>query len=172
MVSVDGYIEGKDPEYYWHNWDEEMAGYMMGFFQTVDTFVYGRKSYQDMIAYWPQLDDEFARVMNSTQKLVFSRTLEKVDWNSRLLREDGVEEVKKLKNQDGKNMVLFAGANLAETFVKNDLIDEYRLIVNPVVLGSGKPLFRNIFEHFNLKLKETIPFRCGNVLLVYEPERG
>lgn len=169
MVSIDGYIEAKDPEYYWHNWDEEMAGYMMGFFQTVDTFIYGRRSYQDMIAYWPQLDDEFAQVMNTTPKLVFSRTLGSVEWNSRLMREEGVEEIKRLKNQNGKNMVLFAGASLAETFIKSDLIDEYRLIVNPVVLGGGKPLFQNITRHFNLKLKEATSFRCGNVLLVYTP---
>ncbi len=172
MVSIDGYIEAKDPEYYWHNWDEEMAGYMMGFFQTVDTFIYGRRSYQDMIAYWPQLDDEFAQVMNTTPKLVFSRTLGSVEWNSRLLREEGVEEIKRLKNQNGKNMVLFAGASLAETFIKSDLIDEYRLIVNPVVLGGGKPLFQNLENHFHLKLKETISFRCGNALVIYEPERG
>lgn len=169
MVSVDGFIEGEDPEYNWHNWDGEMAAYMMAFFKTVDTFIYGRKSYEAMIAYWPALNDEFANVMNQTPKIVFSRTLENVSWNSRLVKSNGVEEIQSLKNQDGKNMVLFAGANLAETFIKNQLIDEFRLIVNPILLGSGKPLFKNIHEIYNLKLKDTIPFSCGNIILIYEP---
>jgi dihydrofolate reductase len=169
MVSLDGYIESSNPEEYWHNWNEEMSAYMMDFFKTVDTFIYGRKSYEDMIAYWPPLTDEFATVMNQTQKLVFSRTLDKVNWNSTLITKDPVDEIQRMKQQDGKNLVLFAGADLAETFIKNNLIDEYRLIVNPIVLGGGKPLFKNINQPFSLKLNDTIIFNCGNVILIYEP---
>lgn len=169
MVSVDGYTESQDPAENWHNWDEEMSAYMMNFMETVDTFIYGRKSYEDMIAYWPQLSDEFANVMNETPKLVFSRTLDSVEWNSRLIKEDGVNEIRRLKQQDGKDMVLFAGADLAETFIKNNLIDEYRLIVNPIVLTGRKPLFKNIEEPMDLGLKDSISFDCGNVILIYEP---
>jgi dihydrofolate reductase len=86
MISVDCYTEAVNPEENWHNWDEEMSSYMMNFFNTVDTFIYGRKSYEDMIAYWPIRKDEFARVMNQTPKLVFSRTLDEVTWNSPLIR--------------------------------------------------------------------------------------
>lgn len=169
MVSVDGYIEGREPNYNWHNWDDEMASYMMGFFKTVDTFIYGRKSYEAMIDYWPTLNDEFANVMNQTEKLVFSRTLKEVSWNSRLMNTDATVEIQSFKKQEGKNMALFAGADLAETFIKNNLIDEYRLIVNPILLGGGKPLFKNINEIYNFKLKDTIPFNCGNIILIYEP---
>lgn len=169
MVSVDGFIEGKDPEHNWHNWDNEMAGYMMNFFKTVDTFIYGRRSYEAMIAYWPELSDEFANVMNQTKKLVFSRTLENVIWNSKLINSNSVEEIRSLKKEEGKDMVLFAGADLAETFINNNLIDEFRLIVNPILLGSGKPLFKNIDKIYNLKLKETLSFNCGNIILIYEP---
>lgn len=169
MVSADGYIEGKDPEYNWHNWDNEMASYMMDFFTTVDTFIYGRKSYEAMIAYWPDLKDEFANVMNQTKKLVFSRTLEKIVWNAQLIKDNAVEEIQKQKKQEGKNLVLFAGANLAETFIKNNLIDEYRLIINPVLLGDGKPLFKKLDFIKKLKLKETKQFSCGNIILIYEP---
>ena len=169
MVSLDGYVESRGPQEDWYNWDNEMADYMMGFFKTVDTFIYGRRSYEDMIAWWPPLTDEFATIMNQTKKLVFSRTLDKVEWNSRLLNEDGVEEVRRLKQQPGKNLVLFAGADLAETFIKNGLIDEYRLIINPVVLGGGKPLFQNVQERFNLRLKDIIKFNCGNVILIFSP---
>jgi dihydrofolate reductase len=167
MVSVDGYIEGKDPEYDWHNWDNEMASYMMDFFTTVDTFIYGRKSYEAMIAYWPDLKDEFANVMNQTRKLVFSRTLEKVVWNAQLIKDNPVEEIQKQKKQEGKNLVLFAGADLAETFIKNNLIDEYRLIINPVLLGDGKPLFKKSGLVKKLKLKEAKQFNCGNIILIY-----
>lgn len=168
MVSVDGYTEGKNPEENWHNWDDEMSVYMMNFFKTVDTFIYGRKSYEDMIAYWPQLSDEFATVMNETPKLVFSRTLDSVEWNSRLINEDGVNEIQRLKQKNGKDMVLFAGADLAETFIKNNLIDEYRLIVNPIVLGGRKPLFKNTEVTLDLELKDSTTFNCGNVILIYK----
>lgn len=169
MVSVDGYVEGKDQEYNWHTWDNEMAAYMMDFFTTVDTFIYGRKSYESMIAYWPDLTDEFAKVMNQTKKLVFSRTLEKVIWNSQLIKSDAVEEIQQQKKQKGKNLVLFAGADLAETFIKNNLIDEYRIIINPVLLGDGKQLFKIMESVKKLKLKETKQFSCGNIILIYEP---
>jgi dihydrofolate reductase len=95
--------------------------------------------------------------------------LDKVTWNSKLITKDPVDEIQRMKQQGGKNLVLFAGADLAETFIKNNLIDEYRLIVNPIVLGSGKPLFKNINESFSLKLNDTIIFNCGNVILIYEP---
>ena len=82
-------------------------------------------------------------------------------WNSRLINANAVEEIQSLKRQVGKNMVLFAGADVAETFINNNLIDEYRLIVNPILLASGKLLFKNINQVYNLKLKDNISFSCG-----------
>ena len=169
MISIDGYVASTNPNEYWHIWDDEMSAYMMTFFKMVDTFIYGRKAYEEMIAYWPQLTDEFAMVMNKTPKLIFSRTLDKVEWNSRLIKDNALAEIQKLKQEEGKDMVLFAGPDLAETFIKNGLIDEFRLIVNPVVLGNGKPLFKNISETFHLKLKDVVKFNCGNILQIYEP---
>lgn len=167
MVSLDGFIEAPDPSYYWHNWNDEMAAYMMDFFGKVDTFIYGRKSYEDMIAYWPPLKDEFANIMNQTPKLVYSRTLEKAKWNSTLVREVSKSHILKLKQTPGKDIVLFAGADLAASFSAHGLIDEYRLIFNPIVLGGGKPLFQDVSKPFSLKLQETLEFECGNVLLIY-----
>jgi dihydrofolate reductase len=169
MVSLDGYMESRNPDEYWHIFDEQMVAYITELFKTVDTFIYGRKSYEAMIAYWPPLDDEFARIMNETPKLVFSRTLDHVEWNSRLIKDNVVAEMQQLKQQEGKDMVLFAGADIAETFIKNNLIDEFRLIVNPVVLGGGKPLFKNINHTMKLKHTGTTVFNCGNVLQIYEP---
>jgi len=171
MVSLDGYTESRDPDEYWFTFDEEMAAYMMDFFTTVDTFIYGRKSYEAMIAYWPPRDDAFARVMNETPKLVFSRTLATVEWNSRLIPGDAAGEMRRLKQLPGKDMVLFAGADLAKTFIKEGLIDEYRIILNPVVLGAGKPLFADIAETTRLQHLWTRTFACGTNLLVYGPGR-
>lgn len=169
MVSVDGYTEAKNPENYWHNWNDEMTTYMTDFMCSVDTFIYGRRSYEDMIAYWPALDDPFAKIMNETPKLVFSRTPRPATWNSEILTCDPVQEIQQRKQQPGKNMVLFAGADLAQTCMNSNLIDEYRLIVNPLILNGTKPLFGNIETPMPLNLKNTITFNCGNVLLIYEP---
>jgi dihydrofolate reductase len=141
MVSLDGYIEGRGDDINWHNWNEEMDRYMMEFFQTVDLFIYGRKSYELMIGYWPHQTGEFADIMNKTPKLVLSKTLKRSTWNSKLIAENAAAEVEKLKQMSGKNMVLFAGAEAASVFINNNLIDEYRLILNPVVLSSGTALF-------------------------------
>lgn len=169
MVSVDGYIEGPTNDITWHVWDDEMSEYMMGFFKTVDTFLYGRKSYELMIEYWPSQTGEFADIMNETPKLVFSRSLDSVEWNSELIKKNVADKINQRKEQQGKNMVLFAGADIASTFIKHDLIDEYRLIVNPVVLGSGTPLFKDVKDHLSLNLLQTKSFQCGNTLLCYEP---
>lgn len=169
MTTVDGYIEGTEHDINWHNWDDEMSRYMMGFFNTVDTFIYGRVSYELMISYWPKESGEFAEIMNNTPKLVYSRTLEKATWNASLKREVNPEEIYELKQQAGKDLVLFAGADIASAFIRHKLIDEYRIIVNPVVLGKGTPLFKNIKQELNLKLIESRSFNCGNVLLRYNP---
>jgi len=172
MVSLDGYTESKDPTEYWHNWDDEMANYMMDFFGTVDTFIYGRKSYQDMIAYWPTLNDDFGKIMNETPKLVFSKTLEKMEWNAQLIKQDPVDFLSAMKSKGGKDMVLFAGPNLAAPLIKNNIIDEYRLIVNPVLLSGNKPLFPKMERPQQLVLTQTTPFKCGNVLLIYSALRN
>lgn len=170
MVSVDGFVEGNNQDIHWHLWDEEMGEYMMEFFKTIDAFIYGRVSYELMLKYWPSETGEFADIMNKTPKLVFSKTLDKVAWNGRVINEVVPEEMKALKQLSGKDMVLFAGADLASTFIQYDLIDEYRLIVNPIVLGSGTPFFKDQKEYLHLKLVEIKPFSCGNVLLVYQRE--
>lgn len=172
MVSLDGFVASDDPEEYWHNWDDEMAAYMMEFFKSVDTFIYGRKSYEEMIAYWPPLSDEFATVMNETPKFVFSNTLKAAEWSATVLDKNGLEQIQKLKDTPGKDMVLFAGPQLLESFIKSELVDEFRLIINPIVLGSGKPLFRNLKKVLFMKLKNSIRFNCGNIILVYKPIYG
>ncbi len=169
LTSADGYIEAPNRNINWHVFDEQMAEYMMGFFKTVDTFLYGRISYELMIQYWPEQTGEFADIMNETPKIVFSRTLDKVTWNSKLMKDNIPEQINKLKQQPGKDMALFAGADIASTFIRHHLIDEYRLIVNPVVLGKGTPLFKDLEQRLSLNLTDSKTFDCGNVLLCYQP---
>ncbi|WP_078578213.1 dihydrofolate reductase family protein [Salipaludibacillus agaradhaerens] len=173
-VSLDGYIESTNRDISWHVWDADMQEYMSDFLETVDTLLYGRTVYELMINHWPAAenaggntaeDRAFAQKMNKLNKIVFSRTLNKVTWNARLVKEKAVEELLRLKREPGKDMVLFGGANIAETFMRNGVIDEYRLIVNPVVLGSGNRLFKT--EIRGLTHVKTKGFNCGNVLLIY-----
>jgi len=178
VTSVDGYVEGKNKDISWHVWDDEMQDYMCDFLDTVDTFFYGRISYQLMLDHWPTAekgnqgkneDLAFARKMNEMKKVVFSRTLEESSWNARIVKENVAEEVKRLKRQSGKDMVLLAGADIAATFMEHNLIDEYRLIISPVVLGKGKLLFKGGEHQFELVNTKT--FNCGNVLLIYKSNK-
>lgn len=181
MVSLDGFIEGPNKEIDWHVWDKEMDQFMGRFFDRIDTILLGRKTYELLVGYWPSAseptdDPVITERMNNLPKIVFSKTLEKVEWNARLVKENIAEEILQLKQQSGKDMVIFGGANLASTFMQHNLIDEYQIIVNPVVLGGGKPLFHpdSLREEgkCDFKFLKVTAFHCGNVILSYEPERN
>jgi len=111
-------------------------------------------------------------LMNSLPKVVFSKTLHHVDWeNSRLVREDFIREVTRMKNEPGRDIAIFGSSELAVTFVQQGLIDEFRIMINPVVLGGGKPLFYGIHPKLSLTLIKTRTFKSGNILLYYEPAK-
>ncbi|MCI0712102.1 MAG: dihydrofolate reductase family protein [Chloroflexi bacterium] len=170
LVTLDGYFAGPDGEIDWHDPD-------VGFdsFNAVDMIVFGRVTYELMSSYWPTPDaiadyPEVAERMNNLPKLVFSRTLESVEWNnSRLAMGDIGEEISDLKQQSGKDMVIFGSGSLVASLTRLGLIDKYQLIVHPVVLGRGKPHFPPLEDALNLRLLETRAFGSGNVLLRYEP---
>lgn len=130
-----------------------------------------------MASFWPaeaalKNDPVVADKMNSLPKVVFSRKLEKADWNNtRLVKTDVAGEIAKLKQQSGKDLFLFGSADLAATLIKLGLIDEYRIILNPLVLGKGSPLFKGIDQPFILKLIKTRTFQNGNILLYYQPDK-
>jgi dihydrofolate reductase len=175
MVTLDGFFEGPNQEIDWHNVDEEFNEFAIEQTSAVDTLLFGRVTYQLMASYWPTPDaiandPIVADMMNRTPKIVFSRTLDKAEWNNtRLIKDHIAEEITKLKQQPGKDLALFGSANLMSTLVQMDLIDEHRIMVNPIVLGSGKPLFQGINDPLKLKLVNTRVFRSGNVLLYYVP---
>lgn len=177
MVSLDGYFEGAGRDISWHNVDEEFNEFAIQQLDEVDMLLFGRVTYEMMASFWPtqfaiENDPIVAQKMNSIPKLVFSTTLERADWeNSRLVKERVAEEVSRLKQQEGSDLAIFGSAALATSLLDLGLLDELRLMVNPVVLGSGNPLFKGIHERLNLKLLKTREFRSGNVLLYYQPEK-
>ncbi len=137
-----------------------------------DGYLFGRKTYEKMAAFWPTApdDDPYARHLNGTPKYVASRTLEAVEWeNSTLIRGDLAEEVAKLKEQAGKNIAVLGSAELVQTLIEHDLVDEYFLAVFPIVLGSGKRLFREADQARRLSLVDSKATSTGGVLLSYVP---
>jgi dihydrofolate reductase len=175
MVSLDGFIEGPNRELDWAIPDEELHTFINDQQSDFDTCLYGRRLYEVM-TYWetadqnplsPEYELEFARIWKRMPKIVFSKTLERVQGNARLVRDNIVEEITKLKQQPGKNMDL-GGPNLASTLIPLGLIDEYRLFIHPVVLGSGTPFFPALDNPINLRLVETRTFDSGVVYLHYQ----
>ena len=176
LTSLDGFFEGPDRDINWHHVDEEFNEFAIEQINTVDTLLFGRITYELMVGYWPtsaaKTDDPIvAGKMNSTPKIVFSKSLKAVDWeNTRLIINNFVDEMQKLKQQPGKDMIIFGSSDLAVTFMEHGLVDEFRVMVNPVVLGNGKSLFHGIQDKFELRLLKTRIFKSGNVLLYYEPK--
>jgi dihydrofolate reductase len=180
MVTLDGFFAGPNGELDWNVVDEEFNKYAFDLLNAVDTLLFGRVTYQGMASYWPTpaaitADPIIADKMNTIPKVVFSKTLDKVEWgkwnNARLVKDNIADEISKLKQQPGKDMVIFGSGSIVSTLTQLGLIDDYRMIVNPVVLGSGQPLFKDMAKPANLKLLRTKTFKTGVVLLNDEPER-
>jgi len=160
--------------------DEEIHQHYNELLSNADTLIYGRITYQLMESYWPTVVknptgnkpmDEFAVLIDNISKIVFSRTLKNVDWkNTQLKKEIIKEEVLELKQQAGKN-ILVGSPTLIVALSKFKLIDEYQLSVQPTVLGSGLPLFKNVRDRIDLRLLKTKTFGCGAVTLYYEPTK-
>lgn len=175
-VSLDGFIEGPQRELDWHMVDDELHSHFNEQLSAMGAFLNGRVMYELMAGFWPTADQdpastrpmvEFARIWRNMAKIVFSRTLERADWNATVVREVIPGEIMKLKAQPGGDMAL-GGAAIAAAFMRHDLVDEYRLYVHPVVIGRGKPLFQPSDARINLKLAETRSFGNGVVLLRYQ----
>jgi dihydrofolate reductase len=176
LVSVDGYFEGPNREIDWHVVDEEFNEFAIQQLDSVDVLLFGRTTYEMMAAYWPTSeavsnDPIVAGKMNSLPKVVFSKTLRAANWqNTRLVKENIPEEVARLKKQPGKDLIIFGSSDLSVTLILSGLIDEFRIMVNPVILGSGKSLLKGLPEQLHLKLLKTRTLRSGNVLLYYQPD--
>jgi len=175
-VSVDGFIQGPNRELDWHMVDDELHSHFNEVLSAMGAFLSGRVTYELMAGFWPTADTdpsstgpvvEFARIWRDMPKIVFSRTLERADWNTTVVRDLVAEEIQELKAQPGGDLAL-GGADLAAAFMRHDLIDEYRIYVHPIVIGQGKPLFQPSDARINLRLAETRTFGNGVVLLRYQ----
>jgi dihydrofolate reductase len=164
-VSLDGFIAAPDGEIDWSAPDEELHRFHNQQARETGAHLYGRRLYEVM-RYWetaeenpsaPEHELEFARIWKDTPKIVFSKTLEKVEGNAKLVGDNVAEEVARLKEEPGNDLAV-GGAGLASSFIKLGLIDEYRLFVSPVVLGGGTPYFPALDERINLELVETRTF--------------
>jgi dihydrofolate reductase len=177
QVSLDGFIARPNGELDWHLVDAEVNEYARDLLNSLDTLVFGRVTYQLMADYWPTattndpVEARIAERLNTLPKVVFSRTLKKVGWNNSILARGGIdEEILKMKQQSGRDIGI-GGSSIVSALAPLGLIDEYRILVVPVVLGSGKPLFKDITESINLKLGKTRTFGSGLVLLDYQPQK-
>ncbi|HJW74252.1 MAG TPA: dihydrofolate reductase family protein [Thermoleophilia bacterium] len=174
LVSLDGFFAGPGGEIDWFQTDDEFEQFAIEHTGQAQHLLFGRVTYELMASYWPTeeaaaSEPEIARLMNTLPKTVFSRTLHEVTWeNARLARDGAADEVARLKRETDGDIFLFGSADLAATLTAAGLLDEYRLIVNPVVLGRGKPLFRGD-RRLDLRLTGERRFGNGNLLLTYEP---
>ena len=174
MVTLDGYFEGPQQDISWHNVDEEFNEFAVEKLSTIDTILFGRVTYKGMASYWPtplaiEDDPEVAAQMNGIPKIVISRTLDKAEWNNtRLIKDHVAEEINRLKQGAGKDLAIFGSSNLSVSLLQMGLVDEFRIMLNPVVLGAGTPLFKGVIQPLKLKLIKTRTFDSGNVLLYYQ----
>ncbi len=181
MVSLDGYFEGPNKELDWHLVDGEFNDYAAELLDSVDTLLFGRVTYELMASYWPTAaamtdDPVIAAKMNSLQKVVFSRSLDRAAWNNtRLAKGDAVAEIRRLKQLPEKDIAIFGSSDLTVSLmnsglVNSGLVDEYRIFVAPVFLGSGKTLLKGLRTRLNLHLTSSRVFKSGLVLLSYRPD--
>jgi dihydrofolate reductase len=181
MLSLDGYFEGLNHDLSWHNVDDEFNKFAVEQLKEADLFLFGRKMYEVMEAAWPRFvkdpkiskeNLEIANMINNTPKIVFSKTLAKAEetenWkNVKLVREFDHEEIRELKEKPGKG-IWVGGSNLAVSFIKEGLIDEFRFMINPVIIGKGTRIFQGLENELNLELIKTKVFKSGNTSLYYK----
>jgi dihydrofolate reductase len=184
MLSLDGYFEGPNHDLSWHNVDDEFNKFAIEQLKEADLILFGRRTYQLMEETWPKMAGdpatskqnlEIAGLINNVNKIVFSRTLEKAEehgnWrNVKLVREFEPEEIRRLKGQPGKG-IWVGGSDLIVSFIREGLIDEFRFMVNPVIVGEGTPIFKGLGSRLDLELIKTRAFKSGNVLMYYRPAK-
>jgi dihydrofolate reductase len=170
LMALDGFFERPNKILDWVITDDEFFDYAKGLLRSADMLLFGRATYEYMASHWPTAPpDEIADYMNNLPKVVFSKTLKSAGWDhSRVVQGNIAEEVLRMKQQPGKDMVIFGSAMLASHLLQETLIDEYRVILQPVLLGSGTPLFRDIRETISVKLKSAKVFGSGVTLLSYQ----
>jgi dihydrofolate reductase len=190
MLSADGHTARPGGDLGWFLSDADFEDEMLGLLRGVDALLFGRKAYLELAEFWPSAGDpgapaapggftsreravEFARLMNTIPKLVITTTLERLDWGpARRIGTDLAADVRRLKAEPGRDLVLFAGAAAAQSCMQLDLVDEYHLMLHPIVLGKGLPLFGGALPELPLRLLTAKTFSSGVVLLRYTRDRA
>jgi dihydrofolate reductase len=176
VMTLDGFTEGPNGEFDWPNVDDEFNEFAISQLDDIDTLVFGRRTYEGMASYWPTPaalagDPIVAERMNSIPKIVFSKTLPEATWaNSTLIRDDAAQGIARLKDEQGKMLAVFGSSTLTASLLEQGLVDEIRVMVNPILLGGGTSLFSGLRGRVPLRLARTTVFSSGNVLLTYEPQ--
>jgi dihydrofolate reductase len=175
-LTLDGFVSGPDNAMDWVN---PLGDYQSDLVRSADTLVLGRVTYESFAGSWPRVPDnpeapeglkDYARMLNGMRKIVYSRTLTAVEWQNSTLKSEIVpEEIQALKRETDRNLVIYGSASIVQALTNLGLIDEYRLLLHPVVLGSGKPLFAQIKERVNMQLLSATTDPSGVVLLYYQP---
>lgn len=173
MTTLDGYFEGQNHDISWHNaGSEEFAEFVDHQLDETDTLIFGRRTYELMASFWPSVEAKnmepgTASRMNSLKKVVFSRNPLSTDWHNTESSTKVAEKIHELKGAPGKDIAVLASSNLCLTLIEEALLDEIRIMVNPLVIGSGTPLFDGIDKLRQFKLQGSRTFKSGNVLLTY-----
>jgi dihydrofolate reductase len=177
-ISLDGFVAGPNGEMSWIKVDDSLWNYITEVTNAADTALFGANTYKLMEAYWPTADKQpnatkhdidHAHWVNAANKFVFSKTLEKTSWQHTSIIKDNIkEEMIKLKKQPGKNLLMIGSLSLAQIFMQMGLIDELRLNVNPVILGSGKSLFNGINQPIDFSLGNVQSFKTGVLAVTYK----
>jgi dihydrofolate reductase len=175
-VTADGYFTDRKGDMSWAHRppDAEWDGFVASNAESGGELLFGRVTYDMMNSFWPtpaaaKAFPEVAEGMNKARKVVFSRTMDKASWNNtRVIKGDLIEEVKKLKDEPGDQLVLMGSGSIIAQLAPAGLIDEYQFVVNPLVLGDGRTLFEGVKEKIPLKLTNSRTFKNGNVFLVYQ----
>lgn len=177
FTTLDGYHAGPDGELDWSNVDDEFHEFSIRQMNDIDTLLFGRITYEHMAQFWPspearEVNPVTAERMNSVHKLVFSSTLTDATWeNSELVATDPVAKIDELKQRPGdSDLALFGSSTLTTSLLDTGVVDEVRVMVNPILLGNGVSLLRGLTDRVELRLARTITFHNGNVLLCYTPE--
>ena len=175
-VTLDGYIEGPNHELNWVAADDELHDFATNLLRSADLLLYGRVTYELMASYWPIAPQDpqttlsmlrFAQTLNPMRKIVFSTTLNEPGWNTQVIRSFNPDEIREMKNQDGKDILLSGGAMIAHEFIKHGLIDEYQPIIQPAIIGTGKALFGDVPNMLRLDFQWSRRFTSGAVALCY-----
>ena len=172
LITLDGYFEGEKPwdlDFHKTAWGRDLQDFITEQLKTVDTLVFGERTYKGMAEYWSKTKGETAEYMNKLPKVVCSKTQKTADWNNTTILHDAVTQLAKMKEEGDGNLFVFGSGLLSESLMKAHLFDEYRLCISPVFLGKGNLLFKEGLPYQKLKLLETKPLDSGAVILRYVP---